>query len=137
MIQPNELRIGNALEYFVEDSLAESEWILNIVDADDIVLACKDEYFNKYYRPIPLTPEILEKCGFEKGTTEWYSKKYFTDLNEVAEVMELQINLKSFRCSVFDTDLEGCAMTAKRIKYLHQLQNLHFALTGEELTFKP
>ena len=119
MITANELRIGNALEYFVEDSLAESEWILNIVDADDIALACKDEYFNKYYRPIHLTPEILEKCGFEN----WDKNKYSND------VLCLTINGEGF--------LYLANQRHVNIFYLHQLQNLYFSLTGEELTFKP
>ena len=119
MIQANELRVGNALEYFVEDSLAESEWILNIVDADDIALACKDEYFNKYYRPIPLTPEILEKCGFRN----YDLIKWDTDAMLIIKNGDGYLYLANQR--------------HVNIFYLHQLQNLYFALTGEELTFKP
>lgn len=89
--------------------------------------------------PIPLTPEILEKCGFEKMEREWYQKKYFTDCVEVAEEMEIVHNAKTKRCGVRDSDDDDnpYAMTGKIIKYLHQLQNLYFALTGEELEFKP
>lgn len=127
MIKPNELRIGNALEYFVEDSLSESEWILNIVDADDIALACKDKYFNKYYRPIPLTPEILEKCGFV-GKKQWFYKERFL-LGFISTDDNLQAEWK------FGGTDGGWNLI--NIKHLHQLQNLYFALTGEELTFKP
>lgn len=122
MIQANELRIGNALEYFVEDSLSESEWILNIVDADDIALACKDKYFNKYYRSIPLTPEILEKCGaivyeFDNGLGNQYRIK-----DRLFVIRDG--NIVDYGSSVI-------------IKHLHQLQNLYFALTGEELNYTP
>lgn len=135
MIKPNELRIGNALEYFVEDSLAESEWILNIVDADDIALACKDEYFNKYYRPIPLTPEILEKCGFEKIESQKQYGWYISIGNR--ELCWCYADYISLEFKVGQLDDFGDTIKDINCKYLHQLQNLYFALTGEELTFKP
>ena len=60
---------------------------------------------------IPLTPEILEKAGFVKSDGEfgwWLSKKVISGF---------------YYDNTFIT----------RIKSLHQLQNLYFALTGEEL----
>lgn len=72
------------------------------------------------YDPIPLTPEILEKCGFgngnsEKANVDLWNKYWIGDF-------ELDNNKECF-------DYEGKVS----IKYLHQLQNLYFALTGEEL----
>lgn len=60
-----------------------------------------------FLNPISLTEEILLKCGFEK-TKEIDSWE-----------------LKGF--GFVDISTPQC-------KYLHQLQNLYFALTGEELT---
>lgn len=135
MIKPNELRIGNALEYFVEDSLSESEWILNIVDADDIALACKDEYFNKYYRPVPLIPEILVKCGFKRHTYEMSGCKvwYLQDTSwRVAQSYRDENEYK-----LWHERVSPPTWNLKTLNYLHELQNLIFSLTGEELTFKP
>jgi len=35
-----------------------------------------------------------------------------------------------------DIDYEGTTNDRIKIQYVHQLQNLYFALTGEELTYK-
>ena len=146
MIKTQELRIGNWLigEYGL---LAQVLYATNgsvclisptskerlYVKVDPIV---SGDLYN--VKPVPLTPEILEKCGFEEGMSKWYNKKYFTDCKESSEVMEIQINIKSFRCGIADTDFGGTnAMTGKRIEYLHQLQNLYYSLCGEELIYTP
>lgn len=77
------------------------------IEADDIV-DC--HYSPESYDPISLTPEILEKAGFRIDPN---SKKHAG---------------KVHRCQGITINLE-----TSRIKYLHQLQNLYFALTGEEL----
>jgi hypothetical protein len=67
--------------------------------------------------PIPLTEEWLLKLGFIKHVSQsiWYT------LNKV-DVWFFDGKY------VNDIDVE--------IKYVHQLQNLYFALTNEELTMK-
>ena len=125
MIQPNELRIGNYIEYFIEDKFEGDEWVLNKVDEDDIVFCVLNkEQFNLSYRPIPLTPEVLENCGFEK-VGGYYSKSPII-FHEY--YIEIEANDTSYRGSI--VPLYNC-------KYLHQLQNLYFALTVEELEYKP
>lgn len=76
------------------------------------------------FEPMPLTEEILLRFGFIKESKFSYSFKNF-----LVEFMFQDITL-SFRIkisekeSVFLTDLH----------YVHELQNLYFALTKEELT---
>ncbi len=78
--------------------------------------------------PIPLTEEWLLKFGFEKSdNTPFYD--YF--------VLEFGIGL----CYDVYSDSYFLAYqknhyTKTNIKYVHQLQNLYFALTNEELTIK-
>ena len=76
--------------------------------------------------PIPLTEDVLLKCGFEKdsdydddGYWEWYEKE-FPVIGCICQSSD-----KSY---LFDT-----ASDTLRIYYLHQLQNLVKILTGEEL----
>ena len=69
--------------------------------------------------PIPLTSELLEKYGFEIVSGEVYRKGYF--------VLE---KLQDDNEEVFQ--LNGYEIRPK-ITYLHQLQNIYFVLTGEEL----
>lgn len=75
--------------------------------------------------PIPLTEEWLLKFGFEfKKTTKYYVNNYFHCFYGVTDETKGKI--------IFATNLK------KRIfiDYVHQLQNLYFALTGEELKLK-
>lgn len=112
MIKANELRIGNLfirelcnsrrLEY--DDSFILTEEWMGKLFSDNISIALQDLH------PIPLTPEILEKCGFVLDEDAGY---YFLDL-------------------------PGKPQNIDRLKvgkgvFVHQLQNLYFALTGEEL----
>lgn len=71
--------------------------------------------------PIPLTPEWLERCGLQKKY--WNSDK---DLK-----LEMYEN-KAYIGNNFSTN----ATIIHNINYVHQLQNLYFALTDEELTIK-
>jgi len=74
--------------------------------------------------PIPLTEEWLLKFGFENlSLTPKFdgSKCNFTFYWEVDEI-------------VLRENYEDIFIT--RISYVHQLQNLYFALTGEELEIK-
>ena len=73
------------------------------------------------YNPIPLTPEILEKCGFGKSDSIHFGAvitgERVTDVKNVAEIYVKRVGI--------------------RAQYLHQLQNIYFALTGEELKIEP
>ena len=81
--------------------------------------------------PIPLTEDWLLKFGFEKTVTATegffkvriqYTIGRFFILNSNAEKPSFGIGLHD----VWD----GISLD---LKYVHQLQNLYFALTGEEL----
>ena len=79
----------------------------------------------RYIEPIPLTPEILEKAGFV--TSEELSYKTVYNLKGV------EISLIKDKRILFDVDNGDFVFGFTKIKYIHQLQNLYFALTGEEL----
>lgn len=72
--------------------------------------------------PIPITPEILEKCGFEY----WTLDHDCTDPNDAYWVhKKMKFAINNIKWTVQKLDV--------KLSYLHQLQNLYFALTGEEL----
>lgn len=112
MIKANELRIGN----LVHTNFEREKQITDIKPID-----FRENYLN-LYDPIPLTEEWLLKFGFEKenilsdGTISFKFNPYFY-FNPLKK--------------------EGyiCIHTPP-IKYVHQLQNLYFSLTGEELRSK-
>jgi len=133
MIYANELRIGN----WIKDR-GGKQWQIDSWESQNKV-ASKMPYSGElfgmsiyghplteevdYLQPIPLTPEILEKCGFEKDNDGIYSKLGFMFWLDDIGVMQLALNYSPI-CNA------PC-------KYVHQLQNLIHALTGEEITFKP
>lgn len=70
----------------------------------------------------PKLDEILEKCGFEQQHTSYYLRRnifYFTKPDLKFTIEDGDGNFNYPPC-----------------KYVHQLQNLYFALTGEELEVK-
>jgi hypothetical protein len=75
--------------------------------------------------PIMLTPEILEKAGFEKKSGLFTSSHF--------EKGNLQLKFTGEHFERISTNNKTHALP---IRYFHQLQNLHFALTGEELEMK-
>lgn len=74
-----------------------------------------------YLEPIPLTEDILLKCGFE--------------LHRLAFSNKFTLN----RVTLFSIDNVFYAKTLGMdidIKYVHQLQNLYYALTNEKLNIQ-
>lgn len=115
MIKANELRIGNWL--------MDGRYFSRIVgrDIDDIQYErCGTHVFD----PIPLTPEILQKAGFEvrKHTEDGtiYGILNFTIIHALSVNDGIKFFLNGYHNDVV-------------IEYVHQLQNLYFAITGEEL----
>tara|TARA_R110002167_G_scaffold331706_1_gene538369 strand:+ start:16534 stop:16917 length:384 start_codon:yes stop_codon:yes gene_type:complete len=73
-----------------------------------------------HLKPIPLTEEWLLKFGFEKYEFDHKENQYrFKE--------RLLVIRKGFFCD-YGTSVE--------LKHVHQLQNLYYALTGEELTLE-
>ena len=123
-LQAKDLRIGNWIfkdKHFQINGVNIGRAYNYIIDND------RDEYEIENIKPIPLTEEWLLKFGFER------------------DVSDLIIEINNHSELSFDEDLD-CYLsidnghewnsTDINIKYVHQLQNLYFALTGEELTIK-
>lgn len=72
--------------------------------------------------PIPLTEEWLIKFGFDKLHGNWFDNGGVIELSE-KDNGYVMLEDSYYHCS-------------QDLLYVHQLQNLYFALIGEELTFK-
>ncbi len=105
-MRSNELRIGNLIQ---KNGKIHYTNIFTLRDIKNLSIDDTD-----IFEPIPLTEEILLKCGFEK-VAGFYSSK--------DEILELTCDFIVWKPNTKKLE----------IKYLHQLQNLYFALTGEEL----
>jgi hypothetical protein len=75
------------------------------------------------YKPVSLTEEWLLKFGFERMADNLYEKN------------PLSISFPS-TVEITCAHTWQTALVGYDISYVHQLQNLYFALTGEELTIK-
>jgi hypothetical protein len=127
-MKASELRLGNLTSAGVVNEILQDCFYVH-----DGESSLKSEWFD--IQPIPITEEWLLKFGFKQNLDKWFEVNYFTDCTLSAEKMGILINLCSNRCAILDTDTDQqSAMTANRIYYIHQLQNLYFALAGEELT---
>ncbi|WP_333615719.1 hypothetical protein [Bacteroides pyogenes] len=122
MIKTNELRLGNWLEF-------EDGGIPMFVSAifDDTVYLDFDgnegdvwEEDGKDMAGIPLTEDTLSQV-FETYAHKW-------ELNDIIIVKD---RLKD---NVYNVHLGNTFI--REIKYVHELQNIYFTLTGEELEMK-
>lgn len=92
---------------------------------------------------IPLTQEILLKCGFECNKSTCflsnvigYRKGYIDLYYELDDDKGLEMCL-NINYNYEDEDSQGdCVFINQGIKTLHQLQNLIYSLTGKELEVK-
>lgn len=114
MIDNRELRIGNWVELKNSGSIK--------LDADNIGDVLNNPAI---FDPIPLTPEILERAGFEKGGEDYFNR-------EVVGNISLFYSEGAISISLSDNDFESITQKLN-IKYVHQLQNLFYFLCGEEL----
>lgn len=126
----NELRRGN----IVWDGYSGS-MIVDTIWPDDLLLRKKmhlptGKYSATAVRGLRLNDEILVKAGFEKGVganKSLYCKEKFV----IDDPIPLFDNFGySFRIT---TDYQHSTHVAN-IRDLHQLQNVYFCATGEELT---
>lgn len=125
-MKANELRIGNiVMGKTVDLETGDYTWQPIIINADVIKELELSETQN-YLRPIHLTPELLEKWGFEKGCLTYFlNENWF--LGWSGTFVFLQIERQDQTDDICER-IEFSHCTS-----LHQLQNLFFALTGKEL----
>jgi hypothetical protein len=120
MINATEIRIGSLFD--TPEGIQKANGF-NREDGKAIVhFANHSHHDSELCHAIPLTPEWLEWLGFEKQSESYYVSNVHPDLHIHGS-------------DIFDLYKAGCGKIAST-KYVHQLQNLYFALTGEELTIK-
>jgi len=142
MINPNELRIGNWV--MVDDKLldknASREAYFHQMQGFDIYkISEREEGEENGLRGVDITERMLLSCGFkldEGFALAGFSNKYDLNIpvkginnNEITYYICQQLKVKNFGTYTVDG-----YWAANNFKYIHQLQNLFFDLTGNELT---
>ncbi len=126
-MKANELRIGNfvasGVSYSKTSSIGKVLEIGNLErEFEQIYCECEesfDWFFKDNYCGIPLTEEWLLKFGFDKKDKSYIKNSFlFINNNSIYKFL--------YKLSIIESE----------VKYVHQLQNLYFALTGEELTIE-
>jgi hypothetical protein len=126
-MKANELRIGNLLR----DKVTKTELkVIELTEVNIITYVIDRSKFPLQdgwgIEPIPLTEEWLLKFGFEKLSNGWLRLHICNDWSYLywdrLAGLELSVNKQGIHFS--------------HIKHVHQLQNLYFALTGEELIYE-
>ena len=144
-VKANELRIGN----FVKCSRVQTDVFCVIVgffkETFDGQVFIKYPYKNMHdlpdenevcepirtIFPIPLTPEILEKCGFVQLDTEMSGCRVWDIPNTHWRVAMSYRDETCFK--LWHRQVSPPTWRLAEFESLHQLQNLYFALTGTEL----
>jgi len=129
----NELRIGNWIN--IQGNFKK---VLGIDYLHKEHLIISDGYYQlDWCEPIPLTEEILLKCGFRMGKGKWGNTFSIMESNgyvcmfDVEHWTDTDVNSKYHNYWHTRGLLNG-----NKLKHLHQLQNLYFALTNQELNIE-
>lgn len=121
-MKPNELRIGNYIKTYGQDDGCIT---VTEISQSEVSFKERDSVKIDLLEPIPLTEEWLKKFGFDNSLVD--------------EIYLYQHDSIKFPPTIIFFD-NGEYIFRKRceikIQYVHQLQNLYFVLTGEELKLK-
>lgn len=150
-LKPQDLRIGNIVcrwsddpkKIFVTEKDESEQMDITVVDEihSDRVGVFNDGNYNSpsffetwnlnEIKPVPLTEKWLLNFGFTKGDGDIYNKYFFWIDSRPLIILVNPENGSTFieerGVSVFEVKV------TKPILYVHDLQNIYFALTGREL----
>jgi hypothetical protein len=116
MIDVRELRVGNLLYNERTVVTIDARSIFDIWDKSE------------KYEPIPLSQSWLKRFGFEIAENSYFKGVFNIWVNNIC------IHQDTFDVTVFS--LYNYNDTKVYIQYIHQLQNIFFALRGEEITIQ-
>ena len=142
MIAANELRIGNWVNITVEgkDGVFNQNEVIEEIRKDVILFNNGIHAAYRMLQPIPLTKDILMKCGFK--LTRQYLSGFTGRLPRVLVKDNIVYNSGGFfgGSNESECDKPGISIARDRICItsfrLHDLQNKYFALVGKELEVK-
>lgn len=150
MIKANELRIGNFITYkenvvnkdckgreSVEFTKGKIEEVHGVTDSNYMIKNTVNTKDVELFEGIPITKEWLIKFGAEEYDGQYCRIKLALEELRVKTYIYITDDFKTCSIGSYDNNLNAPTFQAvKYLSYVHQLQNLYFALTGEELTIE-
>ena len=134
MIAANELRIGNWVELVIPRHNEK------IIQVESLSEECINIFFRQYdlveIAPIPLTPEILEKCEGVKKEDYQMSGCNVYDIDNAWRIAHKYRDGEN-EFYLWHKQVSPPTWSLLQVSHLHTFQNLYFALTGEELNYTP
>jgi hypothetical protein len=119
MIKANELRIGNFV-LTTKTNLNPDRWIKITVNSDNINTA---QFNPEWFKGIPITKARFKKLGFVYDIGfRW------KHVDDNPHSLYFNLNIMGFELHHFSN--------FARLRHVHELQNLYFALTKIELEVK-
>ena len=114
----HKLRIGNL---FQEQNTKD---VIMVTELSQFKIGFSGSFKGEWQaKPIPLTEEwLIEKMKFHKQNNQIYS-------------IGLKLFISWWNTNSIEIDINGEVLIIN-CKYVHELQNIYFALTGEELELK-
>ena len=116
-LDSHEIRLGNS--YKIE--MGDSSYKIGIINLEDIE-ALLDDPIDDFYQALELDETILLKFGF----------KQVTDRTFMLDDFGIELGFFNY----FLIKVDNHILRIGNNKYVHQLENLYFALKGEELKYK-
>ena len=125
-----ELRVGNIVQgldtgYCYIDELSPSRISGTYTDDSGSAISVFDSISKVL--PLYITEDWLLEFGFEKTDIEY---EYELDLGSGRKIMANRLLFAGYACNYVVYGYRA----ASQISMVHQLQNLYFAITGEEIT---
>jgi hypothetical protein len=142
-MQSKDLRIGNLVNYIEDNEIFIVSGILSkTIDAENSMESCRLDI--EAFEPIILNKEWLLKFGalVKKDLSMHKSEIYYFPKLDIsyclfyADFRNDYGMYVEYTDSPIESDENKLYPVSFGIKYVHELQNLHFALTGEELELK-
>ena len=122
-VNPVEIRLGNIL------SNGSAEFVMNTAGLMDVLNVWQSHEIC-WWEPVLITKEWLKKFGFENGVRR-YAKTFIIRCDH-REVIKIKYN----RYGQDKWYYGNRESFFHKPKYIHELQNLYFSLTNQELTYE-
>lgn len=154
MIQANELRIGNLVlrDYGINGIKPAEVWQVNHDSVDFLIAELSKGKFHSQsanvsrLSPIPLTEGWLVMLGFDKLPHLTITNSLIKSIGRNRYISIGDVGTPNLMVYLCEKEKEDSRKITDLIclhnwdydgeLYVHQLQNLYFALTGQELTIK-